>query len=555
MKKLIFLFTIIGSLCILSRTSDAQSPEWLWATSAGGTDYDWGLSLALDASGNAYVTGSFSSPTITFGTTTLTNSGNSSSSRDDFFLVKYDANGNVLWATSAGGTDDDEGRSLALDASGNVYVTGYFFSSTITFGSYTLTNVGFSDVFLVKYDANGNVLWATSAEGITIDRSSSLALDASGNAYVTGAFSSSTITFGSYTLTNVNDFDVFLVKYDANGNVLWATSAGGTDTDESCSLALDASGNAYVTGNFSSPTITFGATTLTNSGSYDIFLVKYDANGNVQWANSATGIVWDNVFSVATDASGNAYVTGKFSSPTITFGTTTLTNSGNSSSSRDDFFLVKYDANGNVQWAKSATGIFGDYGVSVATDASGNAYVTGNFSSPTITLGTTTLTNSGGYDIFLMKYNANGNVLWATSAKGITSDLSCSLALDASGNAYVTGYFYSPTITFGSYTLTNVNDHKNDVFLAKMKSGNTGINEVYNTVSISGYPNPTSNTITIGTPSTGIITIHNPSGQQLLQREITEPTTTIDVSGWKSGVYLVKFVGEKGVSVGKFVKQ
>ena len=359
MKKLIFLFTIIGSLCIISRTSDAQSPEWSWATSAGGTDYDFGFSLALDASGNAYVTGYFYSPTITFGSYTLTNVGVT-----DAFLVKYDANGNVLWATSAGGTDDDCGRFLALDASGNVYVIGYFFSSTITFGSYTLTNVGLSDVFLVKYDANGNVLWAT--------------------------------------------------------------SAGGTDTDESCSLALDASGNAYVTGNFSSPTITFGATTLTNSGSYDIFLVKY---------------------------------------------------------------------------------------------------------------------------------NANGNVLWATSAKGITGDWSSSLALDASGNAYVTGCSFSPTITFGSYTLTIVNDHKNDMFLAKMKSGNTGINEVYNTVNISGYPNPTSNTITIGTPSTGIITIHNPSGQQLLQQKITESTTTLDVTALPSGLYLVKVVGDKGVSMGKFIKQ
>jgi len=204
-------------------------------------------------------------------------------------------------------------------------------------------------------------------------------------------------------------------------------------------------------------------------------------------------------------------------------------------------------------WATSAGGVHHDEGRSLAMDASGNAYVTGYFYSPTITFGSNILTNAGSYDVFIVKYDANGNVLWATSPVGTDCDGGISLALDASGNAYVTGWFDSPTITFGSYALTNAG--KYDMFLAKMKSGNSGINKVYNTVNISGYPNPATSTITIETPVKGSLSINNISGQQLLQQEITEPKTTINVSGLSTGVYMLKVVGKDRVQVGKFVKK
>ena len=192
----------------------AQSPNYLWAKSAGGTSSDWGKSVATDASGNVFVCGVFESLSITFGSYTLTNA---SASSGDIFLVKYDASGNVIWAKSAGGTDDDYGYSVATDASGNTFVTGRFHSPSITFGSYTLTNAsaGSGDIFLVKYDASGNVIWAKSTGGTTEDKSSSVATDARGNCFVTGGFWSSSITFGSYTLNNASagKGDIFLAKF------------------------------------------------------------------------------------------------------------------------------------------------------------------------------------------------------------------------------------------------------------------------------------------------------------------------------------------------------
>ncbi len=314
----------------------AQAPAFLWAKSAGGEGDDEGLGIAVDSSGNAYATGWFSSATITFGSTTLTNAGANSR---DVFVVKYDPTGNVLWVRSAGGKGEDEGRGITIDSSGNAYVTGWFSSATITFGSTTLTNAGSDspNVFVVKYGRNGNVLWAKNLGNASGDEGFAIAVDSAGNAYVTVVFTGSSITFGSTTL-NAGFSAVFVAKYDSNGNILWAKSAGGAEGDEGFAIAVDSAGNAYVTGFFTSATITFGSTTLTNvsHGSGDIFVTEYDPDGNVLWALSAGGTDYDFGAGIAVDSSGYAYVIGYSVSPTITFGSIALTNTGSY-----DIFVAK----------------------------------------------------------------------------------------------------------------------------------------------------------------------------------------------------------------------
>ena len=313
MKTKIYIVAII---LISSIASFAQAPNWLWSKNAGGSNSEYAKSVAVDASGNIYVVGWFSSPTITFGSTTLTNTNTNSSS--DIFLVKYDANGNVLWAKKEGGISNDGGLSIAVNITGDIYIAGTFQSSTITFGSFILLNTSsYTDLFLTKYDSNGNVLWAKSATGTGGDYPCSVIVDVSGNAYLSGYFLSPTITFGSSTLTNINSYsDIFLAKYDYNGNALWAKSAGGIYGDKANSVVVDAFGNTYITGSFSS-TIVFGSTTLTSAGSSDIFLVKYDINGNVIWAKSAGGTGGDDAFSIAMIILGDIYIVGDFQSSTI----------------------------------------------------------------------------------------------------------------------------------------------------------------------------------------------------------------------------------------------
>ncbi len=244
--------------------------------------------------------GWYSSATITFGSLTLTNPGVGTG---DVFLVKYDASGNALWAKTFGGTDGDVGNAVAVDASGNVYITGWFASSTISFGTSTLTNAGpGNDVFIVKLNSSGSAIWAKSAGGSSSDRGYGITVDPSGNVFTTGAFMSATINFGTGTLTNASATnDVFIAKHDSNGNALWANSAGGTNADTGFSIASDSLGNAYATGIFASSSINFGTGALTNSttGTQDIFVVKYNSSGTAVWSSRAGGTMDDAANAIA----------------------------------------------------------------------------------------------------------------------------------------------------------------------------------------------------------------------------------------------------------------
>ncbi len=253
------------------------------------------------------------------------------------FVITPNVNGQTVeWASSAGGTLGDEGRGGTVDAAGNSFVTGGY-QGTATFGPFVLTSAGSADIFVAKYDAAGNVVWARSFGGTLQTQSLGIAVDVSGNSWITGLFNG-TATFGSFVLTSAGSFDVFVAKYDAAGNVVWARSAGGTLLDRGLGIAVDAAGNSYVSGLFDG-TATFGPIVLTSAGGIDIFVAKYDSAGNVVWAQSAGGTSaseWG--VDVSANAAGDAYVTG-FYSGTASFGPFVLSSSGS-----NDLFVAKYAA-------------------------------------------------------------------------------------------------------------------------------------------------------------------------------------------------------------------
>jgi hypothetical protein len=539
MKKTI----LIVALLFTSLSLFAQAPNWAWAKSAGGTGDENSMRISTDASGNVIVTGAFSSPTIKFGGTTLTNIG-----YNNIYIVKYDPSGNVLWAKSAGGTGNDAGWGISTDNIGNIFITGTFSSPTITFGSTTLTNSGGGDdIFVVKYDPSGNVLWAKSEGGTNQDVVSEISTDISGNIIVIGAFASTSISFGSTILTNsgsVVTSDIFVVKYDPSGNILWAKSAGGTSNDGGWGISNDASGNIVVNGSFSSSTITFGATTLTNKGDADIFVVKYDPSGNVLWAKSEGGIYDEGLYSSgnSTDAIGNIFITGEFTSPTVSFGSTTLTNSGSLATS--DIYIVKYDPSGNVLWAKSAGEKMNDFGYDLSSDASGNVIITGGFASSSITFGATTLTKIGGSlayynDFFVVKYDPSGNTLWAKSAGGTGNDFGWAVSTDVIGNILVTGIFDSPTITFGATTLTRSGG--SDMFVAKLSSS-TGLETFSKNTAMLISPNPFNNSTLIQLPESvqnADIIVSDLLGKKILSKKFSGKEYLLEKGSMSPGVYFV----------------
>ncbi|MBI4648818.1 MAG: T9SS type A sorting domain-containing protein, partial [Bacteroidia bacterium] len=237
---------------------------------------------AVDGTSNCYITGYFKG-TADFDpgieTVNLTSVGN-----EDIFFAKYDANGNYLWAKSIGGTSSNHGSSIAIDGTGNCYITGYF-RGTTDFdpgaGTANLTPVDSSDIFFARYDVNGNYLWAKSIGSTSMDFGISIAVDSIGNCYITGFFRVTTDFdpgTGTVNLTSIGNWDIFFAKYDANGNYLWAKNIGSSYGDGGYSIAVDDTGNIYLTGYFQS-TADFnpgaGTANLTSVGYKDIFFAKY----------------------------------------------------------------------------------------------------------------------------------------------------------------------------------------------------------------------------------------------------------------------------------------
>ncbi len=546
------LFMKAMASLILVGTLQAQTPSWDWAQSIGKANNEEGYSVAVDGSGNVYVMGYFESPLLTIGSIALNNAG-----ERDIFIAKYTPSGNLVWAVSAGGAEEEWGYNIAVDGSGNVYVTGYFESPTLTFGSTTLNNAGGWDIFVVKYNTNGGIVWAKSAGSTLNDVGRGVAVDGSGNVYITGYFSSSTLTFGSTTLNNAGGEDIFIVKYDANGNPVWAHHAGGNAGDYSYDIAVDGSGNVYVTGYFSSSTLTFGSTTLSNAGLVNIFVAKYNASGNAVWAKSAGGNLFDSGMSIVVDGNGNVYVSGSFQSPTANFGSLTLNSAGG-----QDIFVAKYDPSGNVLWAKRAGGSTDEAGIKLAIDVSGGVYVTGFFTSPTADFGSTILNNVAGYDVFVARYEPNGNLVWAISNGGSDFEISNGIAVHGSSavSVYVTGGFATSTLNFGSTTLTNLGAR--DVFLAKLAGGLiTGLVERRDAgVSLQAFPNPTAGKVIVNLGGNKIVSsfyleVYNTRGERVYEQWVDSKgladtgSIEIDLSDKPVGLYLLRMEGIGSVQV------
>jgi len=478
MKKITTLFTTLFFVAavVLSNQAKAQQ-SCAWAKKAGGSFEDAGTGVATDANGNVYAIGYYYSSTITFSTTTLHNVYGAG---PYMYLTKYDSCGNFQWAKQAGGNGGTNPMGVATDAAGNVYVTGYFTADTLNFGAIKMVNGSFHNAFLVQYNSAGVVQWAKQGTGNEVNEANAISVDANNNIYITGVFASTTITFGSNSASNgTNDGstrDAFIAKFDNAGNNLWVkgsiSNTGTSGNVNSYGIATDAAGNAYVAGSFESGYVRFGTDSLGNSGFYDIFLVKYDASGNEKWLRVAGSSDDDAAYGVAADAAGNVYITGHIGSgSTVSFGTYSISNSSNSVTP----FIAKYDATGADLWAKAIKSDDFSYNSAfgISLDASSNPYIIGTYSSDSLNAGPVTLFNTwftnasmgnSTYDIFVAKYKANGILSWARTAGGDSLDQGNAITTGPHGALYITGEYNSPTISFSGITLTSANSY-GDAFI------------------------------------------------------------------------------------------
>lgn len=389
---------------------------------------------------------------------------------------------NIEWAKSMGGSSTDLGLSIAVDALGNVYTIGnYQGTADMDPGAATnyLTSNGGADIFISKQNAAGNIIWAKSIGGVGDDSGTSITVDAAGNIYFTGYFLG-TVDFdpsvGTHNLISNGASDVFISKLDANGDFVWAKSMGGTVTDQSKSITVDAAGNVYTIGVFQG-TVDFdpgtGTYNLTQVIAGQGFISKLDATGNFVWAKRTA-----EVQSIILDLTGNIYLAGVFQG-TVDFdpgaGVYNLT------STSYNMHVLKLDASGNFLWAK----MMGDHGAagnkalpkSITIGATGNVYISGKVEGTVDFdpgVGTYDLTSNGDTDVFICKLDANGNFVWAKKmgptigVGGCEYNSSESIALDANENVYITGYFKG-TVDFDPGVGTNhLISNTTDIFICKL---------------------------------------------------------------------------------------
>ena len=377
-----------------------------WATKAGSSGDDRGNSVSALADGSSIITGSFLG-LATFGSTTLNNAGG-----EDVFVAKLNADGTFAWATRAGGTGYDYGNSVSVLADGSSIITGYYQYSA-TFGSTTLTNAGGVDLLVAKLNADGTWAWASRAGGTSSDYGKSVSVLADGSSIITGYFSGSA-TFGSTTLS-AGSTEAFVAKLNADGTWAWATKVSGTTYDLGASLSTFTDGSSIITGYFLG-SATFGSTSLTSAGEFDVFVAKLNADGTFAWATKAGGTSRDFGLGMSTFVDGSSIVTGYFTGSAI-FGSTTLTGAGG-----EDVFVAKLNADGTWAWATKAGGTGTDYGNSVSALADGSSIVTGYFTGSAI-FGSTSLTGAGGSDVFVAKINADGTWSEASSLLGFPAEI------------------------------------------------------------------------------------------------------------------------------------
>lgn len=419
--------------------------------------------IKIDSAGNVLVTGWIEVAT-----------GN-----EDCHTVKYSPQGDLLWENTYAGapTGTDYGYALAVDQDGNSYVAG--------FGNGD--NPSTFDIFVLKYDADGNSLWTQRWTSPITNYSAyaySIAVDNQGNVFTTG-FESDGLTDGEF----------ITLKLNSSGVLQWATPYNGSTSsiDYANHIVIDNDGNSYITG------WSGGANNL-----YDFTTIKYDPDGNVLWVRRYNGTADDNDYAywLALDPSGNVYVTGQ----------SVETGSDN------DITTIKYSPNGDVVWTQHYNGPGNgfDAGQSIAVDADGNAYITGNHTTTT------------GLECVTLKYSAAGDLLWTASYNGpdASGGVFISIALDNSANAYVSGFVFSggatdfatvkyspdgieqwaqlydgPSHSYdGTYAIAIDNNH--NVAVAGYSTGN-GTNYDYTTIkySQSGTPTPTPTVTPTVTPT------------------------------------------------------
>jgi hypothetical protein len=483
MKKLILTLTILIATSSLGR---AQSFDW--AMTSQGSLVDEAKSVCMDAEGNSYVTGSFTSNPYRLGSFSLNNSSTNPShpQNSDLFVAKFDKDGKVLWAMQSNGAGEEKGIDIACDRTGHIVVVGIFKGATpATFGATKLTNpvAGTFSVFIMRMNALGNINWVQRAGGKSATHVESVSTGPDGEIYITGSFVHG-VTFGGYEYTgrSGNNSSVFVAKYLSNGELKWfeqiyGTRPGGQNSTQAGNAIFATSDSrfVYVAGWFRGRT-TFGDDQIVSNSEpspigqhKNIFLTKYDSDGRGIWTRSievkqVNFSPEPEVTDIAADNDGGVYMLGHFPG-ILVFGEEEMkTVPSRGKTWNRDIFLAKYDSDGKHLWHVSAGGSDNDQAGALALTSDGFV-ITGAATGREVRFGSLSF-SAGITNLFAAGYNRDAKGLWVTGATTVA--LSKGNAIAHSGQTTViAGQYLGGGATFGKIRLKG--SGSGNVFVAKLK--------------------------------------------------------------------------------------
>jgi hypothetical protein len=465
-----------------------------WAKSIGGTSLDQGSDVVMDNFGNLYTTGFFEG-TVDFdpgaGAVNLSSVGSR-----DFFIAKYDNLGQLIWAKGIGGGSHEHARSIALDASGNIFIAGDY-NGLVDFDpgvGFSFKDVkGASDIFVAKYDSQGNFIWAKTFGGVGIESCRDMSLDAFGNLIITGVYQG-TSDFdpngGVISMTSAGQFDAFLLKLDVSGNYVWAKSIQSANSNYVNQVIVDHIGNINIVGDFQGiadfdpSNATFSMTTIGNKSA---FFAKYSPQGQFINATMIGGSGFEIGKAIAVDLQDNIYITGDFRG-VVDFDPSGSTHFVTSSGIRD-IFVAKYTTQGELVWANKIGGTGDDQATAITLDNNNEVFVAGYFNGSMTLSNLKTFTSAGNTDIILARYNSDGLLKYAVCYGGGNGDEAIGLIANNAGDIYNIGWIQGVS-NFGNTTLNSAGDR--DIYLAKttMQDLTTTENPFIIEKNISIFPNP-----------------------------------------------------------------
>ncbi len=525
--------------------------------------------VGADSKGNVIIVGGFEG-SVDFdpnpGSYNLTSNGNYISG----FLLKLDSTGSLNWAKSIRAASDFSISRVVVDKNDDIIIGGQFQGSvdfdpdSVSTFNLISTNWNTFDVFIAKYDRNGNFIWAKQFGGVQHDRFESMEVDKNGNIFSTGWFygvSDFDPGMGTFNLTQTGTFqDVYFSKLDVNGNFVWAKQLQslGVASKIAMDLAVDSNSNMFAIGSFHG-TVDFdpGVQTkyLYSNQTDHTFVLKLDSNGSYSWVKQlgSSQIKPCNGESITTDNLGNVYATGSFEG-TVDFDPDSTATVNITANGFKDIFIECLDQNGNYVWAKKIGNTGQDRGFSVKIDVSNNLYVCGDYDN-TVDFnpgaGIFQLPTIGTFSYFYLKLDLNGSFIHADGIEGTISNRKNRIALDRFGNLFSTGVFrgivdFNPD-SIAQHNLSSLGD---DNFILKLNlvglSTGYSIQDKEETVWI--YPNPNNGHFMIKADRTWLgsnMELFDTKGAIISQMELTDLNTRFDIPDIPEGVYIIRLWNPK----------